>query len=345
MDWEDLVVLTGNSVYGGALEPYFQKDYPIFGANQRGAALELDRGLGCEVMKDCGIPVIPYETFTSYDKAIDYVMETKGTYACKPWGGTSDKSLSFVSSSPAGMIGRLESWRRLGRKPSFMMQKKIKGIEMCVAGWFGPGGWSEHIHEAWEHKKFLCGDLGCNTSEMGTVNRYVKKSKLFDMVVKPLTDYLHRIRYVGNLDVNCMIDEEGTPWPLEFTSRFGWPDFNLCMALHEGDPAEWMLDLLEGRDTLRVKEGEVCVGVVMTHGDFPQTVQHFDELRGYPLKGLTIGRKRHVALNSVMMDTVPLMSMGEVVRQPAICTAGTYVAVVTGVAPSVREAKAAAYEV
>src|SRR5712671_4215052 len=59
MDWADLIVLTGNSTYGAALAEYFGRGYPIFGANAKAAELELNRGVGQEVLKACGVKVLP----------------------------------------------------------------------------------------------------------------------------------------------------------------------------------------------------------------------------------------------------------------------------------------------
>ncbi len=345
MKWADLIVVTDNSKYSARLETYFQKDFPIVGANQRSAALELDREVGSKFLNDCGIKTLPFQTFTSFDDAISHVRTTGGTFVCKPWGGTQDKALSYVSKSPADMIFTLERWRRSKKlQGKFMLQKKVSGVEMGVAGWFGPGGWCSYIDENWEHKKLMNDDLGCNTGEMGTVMRYVTKSKLFNDVLAPCTERLHRLGYVGNVDVNCIVAEDGTPWPLEFTMRFGWPSFNLCTSLHLGDPAEWLGGLLEGKDLLRCKE-DVCVGVVLAHGDFPYSNYPAEEVVGFPITGLTAGRRRQVSLSSVMMASAPMMVEGKVKNTPTLCTAGEYVAVVTGHGSTVCEAQASAYDV
>jgi len=50
--------------------------------------------------------------------------------------------------------------------------------------------------------------------------------------------------------------------------RPGWPLFQIQQALHKGDPAEWMLDLLDGKDTLKVSKDIAC-GVVVSIPDYP----------------------------------------------------------------------------
>src|SRR5207247_4511014 len=90
MKWADLILCTNNSVYADDLEPYFEKGFPIIGANKRAAALELDRQLGDRVLNLVGVPTIPFEVFDSIDSAISHVRETGETYVCKGWGGADD---------------------------------------------------------------------------------------------------------------------------------------------------------------------------------------------------------------------------------------------------------------
>lgn len=333
----DLIILTDCSKYRAELRPLFKEGRPIFGANDESAALELDREVGQQVLEKHGIDTLPYETFSTYDKAIAYVKKTQKPYVVKPWGGTSDKALTYVADSPDDLIFTLEHFRKKGYKGEFMLQEKCDGIEMAASGWFGPGGWSEPIEECWEEKKFLAGGLGCNTGEQGTTVRYTKKSKLFDKVLKPLDGWLAEHDYVGDIDVNCIIDAAGKPWPLEFTCRLGWPDWNIRSRLHEGDPVEWMLDLIEGKDTLKVRY-ETAVGVVLTHCDFPYDHQPYEDSCGFPIYGL-----RERDLPSVALQAV---CAGKEFKQATdYCTAGDYVMVVDGVGASVSAARRAAYRI
>ena len=251
MDWADLIVMTTNIEIADSLQPYFNKGYPIFGANKKAAELELDRGVGQDALESARVETLPYEVFNNFDKAIEYVKKHGLRYVSKPWGGDSDKSLSYVSREPADMVVKLEHWKANGKmKGEFVLQEVMDGVEMAVGGWFGPGGWSKWWNENWEEKRLFNEGLGPNTGEAGTIMRYTKRSKLADEILIPMTDQLHELGYVGYCDVNCIIGEDGTPWPLEFTMRFGWPHMQLAMNLHKGDPAEWMLNLINGKNTL-----------------------------------------------------------------------------------------------
>lgn len=343
MGWADLVLLTDNSKLRDQMEVYFQRGYPIFGCNKQAAELELDREVGQNILQECDIETLPYETFTSYDDAIKYVLKTNKTYVSKPWGGNPDKSLSYVSRSPADMVFKLQRWKKETKlKGKFMLQECVEGgVEMAVGGWFGPGGWNEPINENWEEKRLMNDGLGPNTGEMGTVMRYTEKSKLFKQVLEPVTEHLHELGYVGYVDMNCMI-VGGKPWPLEFTMRFGWPHFNLCMTLHDGDPVEWMLDLLHGKDTLRWKK-DVCVGVVMAHGDFPWDNMSTAQTSGFPLEGLKAKDLPDIRMTSVMRATAPMMVKGKVKEIDTYVTAGSYVLVATGLGATVEKAREVVY--
>jgi phosphoribosylamine---glycine ligase len=333
VDWADLILNTGNAHYRNDFAPLFDKGYPVFGTNEVSAQLELDRYAGQLAFEKAGIPTLQYEVCANVDQAIKYVKTQKDGCAIKPWGGSGDKALSLVGKSAEDCEYVLQRWKAEKRiKGKLLCQARVDGIEMAAGGWFGPGGWAEPINETWEHKKHLAGDLGCNTGEQGSVLRYTKRSKLFEKVVRPLTEILHQMKFVGNCDVNCMIDGAGRPWPLEFTMRFGWPAINIMLALHEGDPIEWMLDLLHGKDTLRVSR-DIAMGVVMSHGRYPFTPNPWSHDVGWPIQGITPRNwtricPQHMRKNGEQWET-----------------AGEYVCVVTGVGPSVRAAGRAAYHV
>jgi len=333
MGWADLIFITENCKLGPELATYFKTGYPIVGANQKGAELELDRIKGQKVFENAGIETLEYEEFSSYDKAIAFIRKEGKAYVAKPWGGTSDKALSYVP--PRGyeveaMEWKLRRWKEEGLKGKFILQECVRGTEVGVSGWFGPGGFNRWIEEDWEEKKLMNGGLGPNTGEQGTIVRHVKESKLFDDMLLPLEDQLAKIDYVGCINVNCGMDKQGQLRPYELTMRPGWPDFDILQRLIQGDPAEWMLDLFEGKDTLKMSP-KVAVGVVLSHGDYPQGELTDPAAAGFPIYGVTEANVEKIS---------PCL-----IRQGkgGLETAGTYVMVVTGLGDSVSAARDDAY--
>lgn len=344
MKWADLIVLSDNSYATADLECYFKKGFPIFGANAEGASWELDRKKGQEIFRKAGIECIPGRSFTDYKEAEAFVNKFPARYVSKP-NGDLDKKLSYVAKSAADMIYMLRAWRKNGKiQDEFILQDFVPGIEMGVGGWFGPEGWSSAICENFEFKKLMNDDVGVATGEMGTVLRYVEKSELAEQVLFPLTNFLHAINYVGYCDVNCIIAKNGTPYPLEFTNRFGWPLANIQREVHRGDPAAWMCDKLEGRDTLRTVP-DVALGVVMALPDFPYSSYTQKVLEGIPIYGIKKSNAKHISLSSVMAGRAPCMEGGKVVEKDLPVSAGDYLCVVTTAAKTVCEARESTYKI
>jgi len=345
MNWADLIFCTDNTFYIHPMERYRDAGYPIFGPSIDANRWEQDREHGAAIMERAGIKVIPSKKFSKYDEAIKYVMETNKRYVSKPIGD-GDKALSYVGKTPADLVFMLQKWKKDNAyKGEFILQEFHKGIEMAVGGWFGLGGFSKHWCENWEFKKLMNWDLGPATGEMGTILRYTEQSKLADMVLKPLEDYLHGLGYTGYIDVNCIIDDKGTPWPLEFTMRPGWPLFQIQQAVHKGDPAEWMLDMICGKDTLKVSRDIAC-GVAIAIPDFPYGGLSKKDCSGYPLFNLTEEDVvKNIHLNEVQCGKAPIMVDGEVkLNQECYTTAGEYICVVSGTGKTVEDAYTSSYD-
>lgn len=351
--WADLVVLSDNTKYLRELDAWRAAGSPpIVGASVETAAWELDRKTGQETFKKAGIAVPPFREFSRYDDAIAYVKKEGRAFVSKPSYDEADKSLSYVSKSPADLVYMLERWKRAQKlKGAFILQEKVSGCEMAVGAWCGPHGFNSAVCENWEFKSLMAGDKGPNVGEMGTVLRFVTRSKLFDRVLKPLEDRLVRLKYVGYVDVNCIIDEDGEPWPLEFTMRMGWPTFNIQQALVKGDHVEWLACLSEGRDSKPFSLNSLAVGVVMALPEFPYGKTPMENVTGVPILGLTPSVKQHVHLCEAQQGQAPQdtpsgpNSSPGVETRPCLTTAGDYVLVASGVGDSVRSARTKAYRV
>lgn len=341
----DLTVLTENCEYPKGLEEAFVQGYPIFGTCPLAAELELDREKGQEILDRYGINTLPFEIVNSADEAIKAVVKAGKPFVMKPWGGVDDKSTTCVARTPDEAIWTLNRWKEEGKFPEqLMLQQKVEGEEIGISGFFGPGGWNRALEESWEYKKFLTGDLGQNTGEMGTVIRHVSKSKLFDILLEPLTDYLHLCRYVGDCSVNAIIDRRGRVWPLEFTMRLGWPDFLIRQEVIQGDPVEWMRDLVYGRDSLEVRT-DITVGIEEVHGDFPWKKDEDRVWSGFPVEGITPDNRDKLHFKQAMGGKYKKIVGGAVRLVEGTLTAGATPLVVTGSGGSVRAAKQRAYDV
>jgi phosphoribosylamine--glycine ligase len=341
--WADVIVNTDNNKYVRDLEWAKAAGVPVVSANRESADWELVRGTGMAIMRRAGIKIPPCQTFTDYDRAIAHVKKTGKRYVSKP-DGDADKALSYCSKSPADMVYMLERWKKIAtKKAPFILQEFIGGTEMAVGGWFGPGGFNEGWCENWEFKKLMNDEKGVATGEQGTVLRYVRDSKLARLVLQPVEDMLASVGYVGYVDVNCIIDESGTPWPLEFTMRFGWPTFNIQLALHDGDIAEWLLGLAEGKDTRPCRMNEIAIGVVVTIPDYPYSHATKKEVTGVPVYGIDTRLRPHVHPAMMMLADAPNDVDDQVISMPTPQTAGDYVLIMTATGQEISACRRTVY--
>jgi phosphoribosylamine--glycine ligase len=347
VDWADVIYAPDNVAYVDLLDSLIQQGYPVFAGGLEAAKMELDREHGQKLMKDHGIPIMESVSFHDYDAAIEYVKKHPHMLVSKP-SGDANKALSYVANNAGDMVYMLQRWkgredlRAAARAEGFILQEKKVGIEMAVGSWYGPGGWSKWAYENWENKKLMNGDLGVATGEMGTVTRPVLRSKLADEVLYPIEPYLKKIGYVGYIDNNCIIDDEGCPWPMEWTMRDGWPLRHNVIAQMKGDPLQWMLDLLHGRDTIEFEDGQVCISVVMAIPDFPYSRLTNKEVCGIPVYGAA-DDPEHIHPSEIMMGMAPVEIDGKVVEMPHWVTSGDYVLICTGTGDTISGARRSAY--
>ena len=342
--WADLVFATTNDDYMERLDS-LKSRAKIFAPSKKSADLEVKRADGMKFLESHGIDVPSYKTFPSLKEAESYVQKKPGRYVFKTLGDHEDKSLSYCSKDPADMVARLQRWQQMNMNPKgeVMLQEFIPGIEIGVSRWMGSKGWVGPPNENFEFKKLMAGDIGPNTGEMGTVMKYTGESKLFDEVLKPMTEGIRKLGHLGDIDINCIVDEKGKAWPLEFTSRPGWPAFNIMMSEHKGDPAKWMLDAINGKDTLQVTD-EVAIGVVIAQPDFPYGKMKEEEKAGMPIYGVTEKNQKYIHPQAVKMDKLPDMEGDKVVEKTMWATAGDYLAVVTGMGKTIKQAQKRVYK-
>ena len=340
----DLIVPTGNHQYIEKLDMLRKAGKNVFGPSTKSAALEIQRADGMKFFEDHGIECPPWKQFPTLQTAEAHVRKTGERFVFKTLGDSDDKSLSYVGKSAADMIARLQRWERLkmaGKGP-FMLQKVIDGVEFAVSRWMGTDGFVGEPNENFEFKKLLSGNCGPNCGESGTLMKYTADSKLFDQVLAPLEDALVDMGHLGDIDVNCIVDEKGKAWPLEFTTRLGWPAANIMWASHKGDPVEWMLDACDGKDTLLTSPAVAC-GIVLAQPDYPNSKFTKAEVADIPMYGVTKENAKYLSPQCVKIDTMPDMQGDTVVERDIWCTTGDYLAVATGMGKTVKKACERAY--
>jgi phosphoribosylamine--glycine ligase len=342
---DGLILNTGNFRYVYELDQYRAHGFKIFSPTVSSARLEIDRGAGMKAMEAAGIDLLPYEVFDDLQSAAKFARKNDKCFVFKTLGDEDDKALTFVSCSPAEMVGWIEAKIRRGTKlrGRCMLQEKIDAdFEIGVNGWFGPEGFlPEKFQISFEHKPLMPGDIGPNTGEMVSVSKYVETDKAVNELLTPMAGALAATGHVGDFCIGAMIDKKGKAYPLEATARCGYPALFGQMASHRGDPAQWMVDLLNGRDTLKVSQ-DVCMAVVIGQPRFPYNCSTPDMVDGHPIQGLE-NVYDDVHCCGVMMGRGPVMKDDKVVEAAQFQTAGEYVMVVTGLGKTIAAARKRVY--
>jgi len=347
INWADLIIPSNNVKWIRELDVLKRRGYPVFGPSLASAELELDRAKGQDLLHQLGYNVMEYEEFSDYPKAIKYVhANPTKRLVSKPMGDT-DKALSYVSCDAGDMAFMLERWSNTNKlKDGFMLQEFTPGVEMAVSGWMGENGFAEYISESFEHKKLMNDEKGPNTGEMGTALKYMRmsESKLGQEMLLPIEKHLKKLKHTGHVDISVIVDEDGSPRPLEFTCRLGWPQTNLQTVLHP-DPCVWMSDLIDGRDTL-TPITQHCVGIVMAMPWFPYPRPISKEDEGFPIYGLNDENEYRalIAPCFLMQGEAPVFDGEKIENKKVFVSADNYLLVAHGVAPTLSKAKDRAYK-
>lgn len=346
MDWakSGVILNTGNHKFLSELDEYREEGYPVFGPSKASAALEIKRSQGMDLLKKIGVDLPPYQMFNSLEEAARFVRKSSEAYVFKTMGDEADKSLAYVSKSPADMAGWIEQKIAKGMKLKgpCMLQEKIDMLcDYGAGGWMGPQGFLRDRWEiSFEHKKLMNGEIGPNTGEQGTVIQRVEKDPLVDVLLA-LEPHLVKLGHIGDFSIGVGIDKKGKAWPFEFTARLGYPAWFLQIASVEGDPLQWMRDLIDGKDSLKMTR-DTCIGVVCAQPPYPSEKFNPEETEGEPISvDPSIANQVHPC--AVMIGTGPVMDGDKIVDKPMWQTTAPYVMVVTGLGSSVQAAQRSVY--
>ena len=273
VDWADVVVFDDVG-FGKIADSLRKTGKLVVGGSEYTDKLEEDRQFGQEEIKNAGMIVLPHWNFTDFDTAISFIKSNPGRYVFKPSGTISseDKGILFMGQEEDGkdIIEVLEQNKILWAKKinKFQLQKMAVGVEVAVGAFFNGDDFIYPININFEHKRLFPGDIGPYTGEMGTLMFWSPSNDIFQTTLLKLKDKLKNSGYQGYIDINCIANAKGV-YPLEITSRFGYPTISIQM---EGVITPWggFLYNLARKDNneLKVSRG-FQIGVVVAVPPFP----------------------------------------------------------------------------
>jgi phosphoribosylamine--glycine ligase len=283
----DGLVLFETARHGDLQDRLRREGFQVIGGSALGDRLEAERDFGQQVLRDAGLRTAPSQRFTDFDAAAAFVREHPARYVLKFNGAGSARTRNFIGEMEDGrdllaVLGLEQGRRQPGDAVDFVLMRHLEGVEVGVGAYFDGERFLQPACIDFEHKRFFPGELGELTGEMGTIVSYRGSRRLFDAVLAPVAPLLRGSGYVGYINVNLIANDEGL-WPLEFTSRFGYPGFAICEALH-AEPWEAIFRRLLRREGpgLATHDGFAC-GVVLTVPPFPYPHGYEQLSKGAPV--------------------------------------------------------------
>lgn len=270
--WADVVVFDDTG-FGENADKLRKQGKFVVGGSAYTDKLEADREFGQNEMKAVGMTILPHWDFDDFDKAIDFIQDNPGRYVLKPSGkADNEKHLLYIGQEEDGNDVRdvLAHYKKNWAKKIklFQIQKYAMGVEVAVGAFFNGVDFITPINVNFEHKRMFPGEIGPSTGEMGTSMFWAVPNAIFKETLGRMKDKLAAAGYVGYIDINCIVDAKGI-YPLEFTSRFGYPTISIQM---EGVTSKWgqFLHALAKHEQfdLKTKKG-FQVGVVIACPPFP----------------------------------------------------------------------------
>ncbi|MBU3934984.1 phosphoribosylamine--glycine ligase [Patescibacteria group bacterium] len=336
-DWADVIVFDDVG-FGGVADSLRASGKLVVGGSKYTDKLEEDREFGQDEMKRLGMLTLSHWDFSDFDSAIEFIKTNPGRYVFKPSGTISSeqKGVLFLGQEEDGkdLIEILEQNKKTWAKKikKFQLQKMAVGVEVAVGTFFNGEDFIYPVNINLEHKKLFPGDIGPYTGEMGTLMFWSPSNLIFKNTLEKIKPELIKSGYVGYIDINCIANARGI-YPLEFTSRFGYPLISIQI---EGVITPWgeFLYKLAKREPveLKTKKG-FQIGVVVAVPPFPYN----DKNEFFIYKDLSILFKKN------NLDGVHLGDVKMINGTWSIAGESGYVAVVTGAGLTVDDARKQVY--
>jgi phosphoribosylamine--glycine ligase len=269
IDWADIIIFDDTLGQGEKAANLRKAGKKVVGGTAYSDRLEDDRSFGQEELKKAGVNILMYKEFENFDSAIEHVTENPGRYVIKPSGEAQNvKRRLFVGEEDDGqdVIHMLEAYKRAfsDEIKVFQLQRRVTGVEVAVGGFFNGKNFIYPININFEHKKLFPGENGPPTGEMGTTMFWSEANELFSRTLLKMETKLREEGYIGYIDLNCIVNHAGI-YPLEFTSRFGYPTIMIQQAGMITPIGQFFWDLASGIDPkLKVRSGfQIGVRIVM----------------------------------------------------------------------------------
>ena len=338
IEWADIVIFDDTPGQGEKAQEVRVRGKKVVGGSPYTDRLEDDRSFGQEELKKAGVNIIPYKEFDSFDDAVEHVTQNPARYVIKPSGEAQNvKRRLFVGEEDDGqdVIRMLEAYKKAfsDEIKVFQLQRRVTGVEVAVGAFFNGKQFAYPINVNFEHKKLFPGNLGPPTGEMGTSMFWSMPNTLFNQTLLKMEAKLAEEKYVGYIDVNCIVNGNGI-YPLEFTSRFGYPTISIQQAGMITPIGQFFWELASGNDPkLRVKSG-FQIGVRIVVPPFP-----FDDDATFE----SFSKNAVIVFKRPPADEFHIEDVKQVNGQWVVAGTSGVILVVVGLGQTMKQAQAQVY--
>lgn len=338
VEWADLIIFDDTLGQGEKAKALRAQGKMVIGGTPYSDRLEDDRTFGQEELKKAGVGIIPYAEFVSFDDAIEHVVQNPGRYVIKPSGEAQNvKRRLFVGEEEDGgdVIRILQAYKKAlsDEIKVFQLQRRVTGVEVAVGAFFNGTNFIYPINVNFEHKKLFPGDIGPPTGEMGTSMFWSQPNTLFNQTLLKMEPVLASEGYVGYIDLNCIVNNHGI-YPLEFTSRFGYPTISIQQTGMLTPIGQFFLDLAGGYDPkLKTRTG-FQIGVRVVVPPFP-----FDDDQTFD----SFSKNSVIVFKKPPQDEIHIEDVKQVNGQWLVAGTSGVILIVVGTGSTMRQAQAQVY--
>jgi phosphoribosylamine--glycine ligase len=306
--------------------------FAVFGPNADAARLEGSKGFTKDLCRANGIPTADYVRVESAADALAALDRFGIPVVIKADGLAAGKGVTVAMSRAEAEAAIADA----GDGP-LVIEEFLEGEEASLFA-LVDGATAVPLASAQDHKRVGEGDTGPNTGGMGAyapapVLTAELERRAMDEIVRPTASALAEAGtpFSGVLFAGLMLTADG-PKLIEYNVRFGDPECEAIMPLVEGDFAELLLAVAEGRldqiEPPRLADKHAMAVIVAA--------------RGYPGAPASGGPIRQVEA-AEQVEGVTVFHAGTSLGEQGLVAKGGRVLAITALADTFANARARAY--
>lgn len=273
------IVTPDDPLVAGLVDSLEEIKIPCFGPNKNAAIIEGSKVFAKNLMKKYKIPTAKYETFESYDKAIEYLKTAPMPTVIKADGLALGKGVIIAETKEKSFdtVKNIMKDKAFGKSGDrIVIEEFLEGVEVSILS-FTDGKTIIPMISSMDHKRIGDKDTGLNTGGMGTIapNPYYTKEiakECFDKIFIPTISAMNKEgrTFKGCLYFGLMITKDGAK-VIEYNCRFGDPETQVILPLLKSDLLDIMIATTNGNlDKVKVEfENKSAACIIMASEGYP----------------------------------------------------------------------------